>query len=172
MDYTIPINDLKDGKHQYGFDIADNFFDAFPESEVKKCTIHVDVDLIKHGGNIEAFFALSGKVIVVCDRCLDEFEMPIENDGHLFFEQGDEPGEVSDELVMIARNESHLDLQQYIYEFICLAIPSQKYHPEDENGNSACDPEMLKRLNEIKANNTGGTQTTDPRWDKLKDLIN
>lgn len=170
MDYTIPINDLKDGKHQYGFDVADEFFETFPESEVKKCSIHVDVELIKRGTNIEVFFDLNGKVTVVCDRCLDEFEMPIENEGHLFFEQSDEPGEVSDELIMISRSESRLDLKQYIYEFISLAIPAQKYHPEDENGNSACDPEMLRRLNEIKTNGSGGG--TDPRWDKLKDLVN
>ena len=170
MDYTIPINDLKDGKHQYGFDVADEFFEAFPESEVKKCSIHVDADLIKRGTNIEVFFRLNGKVTVTCDRCLDEFEMPIENEGHLFFEQSDEPGEVSDELVMISRSESRLDLKQYIYEFISLAIPAQKYHPEDENGNSACDPEMIRRLNEIKT--TGGGNQTDPRWDKLKDLVN
>ena len=170
MDYTIPINDLKDGKHQYGFDVADEIFEAFPESEVKKCSIHVDTELIKRGTNIEVFFRLNGKVTVTCDRCLDEFEMPIENEGHLFFEQSDEPGEVSDELIMISRSESRLDLKQYIYEFISLAIPAQKYHPEDENGNSACDPEMLRRLNEIKTNGNGGG--TDPRWDKLKDLVN
>ena len=89
---------------------------------------------------------------------------------HLFFEQGDEPGEVSDELIMISRSDSRLDLKQYIYEFISLAIPAQKYHPEDENGNSACDPEMLRRLNEIKTSGNDGA--TDPRWDKLKDLVN
>lgn len=171
MDYKIPINDLKEGKHQYGFDVTDGFFDEFPESEVKKCSIHVNVDLTKRSNGVETFFSLEGKATVTCDRCLDEFEMPVEYEGHLFFEQGDEPGEVSDELIVISRNESHLDLKQYIYEFISLAIPCQKYHPEDENGNSGCDPEMIKRLNDIITTETGG-QATDPRWDKLKDLIN
>lgn len=171
MDYTIPINDLKEGRHQYKFDVADGFFDGFPESEIKKCSVSVDVDLTKRSNGIETFFHLMGTVRVVCDRCLDEFDMPIEYDGHLFFEQGDNADEVSDELVIIPRNESHLDLKQYIYEFISLAVPCQKYHPEDENGNSACDPEMIKRLNDIKATEPDD-QATDPRWDKLKDLIN
>lgn len=171
MDYIIPINDLKEGKHHYEFDVADGFFDAFPESEVKSCSIHVDVELLKRSKGIETFFGLSGKVKVTCDRCLDEFEMPIEYEGHLCFEQGDEAGELSDELVVLPRGESHLDLKQYIYEFISLSIPCQKYHPEDENGNSGCDPEMLKRLKDISVSEADG-QTTDPRWDKLKDLIN
>lgn len=171
MDYTIPINDLKEGKHQYGFDVTDGFFDEIPESEVKKCSIHVDVELIKRSNGVETFFTLTGKATVICDRCLDEFDMPIEYEGHLYFEKGDEAGEVSDELVIISRNDPHLDLKQYIYEFISLAIPCQKYHPEDENGNSACDPEMIKRLEGIRATE-GDSQATDPRWDKLKDLIN
>lgn len=172
MDYIIPISDLKEGKHQYGFDVTDEFFDAFPESEVKKCSVHVVVDLIKRSNGIETTFTLTGKATVVCDRCLEEFDMPIESEEHLYFEQGSEVGEVSDELVIISPNDSQLDLTQYIYEFISLAIPCQKYHPEDENGNSQCNPEMIARLNKIKVTDESGAKTTDPRWDKLKDLIN
>lgn len=171
MDYTIPINDLKEGKHQYKFDVADGFFDEFPESEIRKCSIGVDVDLMKRSNGIETSFHINGVVTVVCDRCLDEFDMPIEYEGHIFFELGETADEVSDELVIIPRSESHLDLKQYIYEFISLAVPCQKYHPEDENGNSACNPDMIKRLNEIQATEHE-EQATDPRWDKLKDLIN
>lgn len=171
MDYTIPINDLKEGRHHYEFLVADKFFEAFPESEVKKCSVNVGIELTKRSTGVDAVFNLTGKATVTCDRCLDEFEMPLEYEAHLYFEPGDEPGEVSDELVVIPRNETHIDMRQYIYEFINLAIPAQKYHPEDENGHSACDPEMIERLNKIKVNQTDN-QETDPRWDKLKDLIN
>lgn len=171
MDYIIPINDLKEGKHRYEFDVADKFFEPYPESEVKKCSIHVVVDLTKRSTGVDADFSLAGKATVTCDRCLDEFEMPLEYNSHISFQLGDEPEEVSDELVIISRNNTHLDLRQYIYEFINLVVPCQKYHPEDENGNSACDPEMIKRLNEIRATKTDD-QETDPRWNKLKDLIN
>lgn len=171
MDYIIPINDLKEGKHRYEFDVADKFFEPYPESEVKKCSIHVVVDLIKRSTGVDTVFSLKGVATVVCDRCLDEFEMPLEHTAHLTFVPGDEPGEVSDEMVVIPRNDTHLDIRQYIYEFINLAVPAQKYHPEDENGNSACDPEMIERLNKIKVNQPD-SRATDPRWDKLKDLIN
>jgi uncharacterized metal-binding protein YceD (DUF177 family) len=171
MDYTIPINDLKEGKHRFEFDVADKFFEPYPESEVQKCSIHVVVDLTKRSTGVDADFSLAGKATVVCDRCLDEFEMPLEYNSHISFQLGDEPEEVSDELVVISRNNTHLDLRQYIYEFINLAVPCQKYHPEDENGNSACDPEMIERLNNIRATKSDG-QETDPRWNKLKDLIN
>ena len=169
MDYIIPINDLKEGRHQYNFDVDNSFFDSFPESELKQCTAHVEVELIKRSNGIEALFNLAGTVTVTCDRCLGEFSMPISNSGHLLFEPGDEPGEVTDELVVIARNESHLDLKQYIYEFISLAVPYQKYHPLDANGNSTCAPDMIARLEHMQPS---AGQTTDPRWNKLKDLIN
>lgn len=171
MDYIIPINDLKDGKHRYEFDVADKFFEPYPESEVKKCSIHVVVDLMKRSTGVDTDFSLKGVATVVCDRCLDEFEMPLEYTAHLTFVPGDEPGEVSDEMVVIPRNDTRLDIRQYIYEFINLAVPFQKYHPDDETGNPTCNPEMLRRLDEIRATQTD-SQETDPRWDKLKDLIN
>ena len=167
----LKIKTLPFGTHTVECHLDESFFNDEDQNEVRRADVEATVEVTRKSENTYHLeISCRGTVTTACDRCLDEFEMPIENEGHLFFEQSDEPGEVSDELVMISRSESRLDLKQYIYEFISLAIPAQKYHPEDENGNSACDPEMIRRLNEIKT--TGGGNQTDPRWDKLKDLVN
>jgi uncharacterized metal-binding protein YceD (DUF177 family) len=41
-------------------------------------------------------------------------------------------------------------------------------HPEDEEGKSNCDPEMLKTLSQHFAED----EESDPRWDELKKLMN
>jgi len=42
-------------------------------------------------------------------------------------------------------------------------------HPDDENGKSTCDPEMLSKLNEYIVS---GEKGSDPRWNDLKKLMN
>jgi hypothetical protein len=38
-------------------------------------------------------------------------------------------------------------------------------HPDDENGNSTCDPEMLRLLEAMTP-----TESVDPRWEALRKL--
>jgi uncharacterized metal-binding protein YceD (DUF177 family) len=69
----------------------------------------------------------------------------------------------------LPHGENELDLQQHLYEFIMLALPIKRVHPNDEEGNSTCDPVMLKKLDELIVDEEPGT---DPRWDELKKLKN
>ena len=62
-----------------------------------------------------------------------------------------------------------LDLKQHFYEFIYLALPIKRVHPDDKSGNSTCDPDMLKKLNEHIVEEE---PDNDPRWDELKKLMN
>lgn len=171
MDYTIPFRGLKEGKHQYEYSIEDKFFEAFPEGEIREGRLQVGLELIKRSTGLETEFTITGSVKVPCDRCLEEFIYPIEYCGKLFFEFGQESGEVTDELVMLSPADDELDVSQYIYEFINLSLPLQKVHPVDFEGNSLCNQEMINRLNNI-SNDNNDEEKDDPRWDKLKDLIN
>ena len=40
-------------------------------------------------------------------------------------------------------------------------------HPDDADGNSTCNPDMIRRLNDLLVH---GEVQTDPRWDDLKKL--
>jgi uncharacterized metal-binding protein YceD (DUF177 family) len=75
------------------------------------------------------------------------------------------------DVIYISTDEHELDLRQHLYEFIHLALPIRRVHPADKDGKIGCNPEMIKKLNELlidedKQNNT------DPRWDELKKLMN
>jgi uncharacterized metal-binding protein YceD (DUF177 family) len=171
VDYNIPFKGLKDGKHQYEFRIDDKFFEKFPESEIHKGVLTARVELIKRPTGIETFFDIQGIVTVPCDRCLDDMEYPVKYEGKLYFEFGEASEEVTDELVIISGGENYLELAQYIYEFINLSLPLQKMHGLNNEGESLCNQEMLARLGSILSNNDED-EIDDPRWDKLRDLIN
>jgi len=171
MDYKIPFRGLKEGKHQYEYHIDDRFFDSFSENELKGGDLQVEIELIKRSTGIESTFEISGQVKVACDRCLEDYDCPVSYAGKLFFEFGTESKEISDELIMIAPGEDYLEMDKFIYEFISLSLPFQKFHPNDEKGNSLCNPDMLAKLNNMTVNNNDD-EIDDPRWDKLRDLIN
>jgi len=82
---------------------------------------------------------------------------------------GHDRDESDPEIITIPRDEHELDLKQYIYEFIHLALPIQRIHPDNADGISTCDPVMLQKLKEHLVEEDIGD---DPRWDELKKLMN
>jgi uncharacterized protein len=167
--YAIPFRGLKEGRHDFEF-VADNaFFEQFDSSEVKKGLVRVGVELIKHTQFLELHFGLSGRVTVQCDRCLGPYAQGIDHSATLYVRFGETTQEQTDEVFILAESAAELKLEQFIFEYIHLALPVKRIHP-DIDGHSGCDPEMIEVL---KAHTTHEeSDGEDPRWDKLKGLIN
>ena len=89
----------------------------------------------------------------------------------IFVKLGETPGEVEDDVLMIERDDHEIEVGQYLYEFIILALPYQKVHPDDSAGNSGCNQEMLKKLDAHRTKESDKEEKTDPRWDALKGII-
>jgi len=167
--YAIPFTGLKEGKHDYEF-VADNsFFEQFESSEVKKGLVNVKVEMIKHTQFLELQFEINGKVTVDCDRCLEPFVMRINHQAMLYVRFGEKTHEQSEDLLILADSAYEVRLEQYIYEYIHLALPYQRIHPEIE-GISGCNPGMVEKLNAHKTDESENA-SEDPRWEKLKGLI-
>ena len=84
---------------------------------------------------------VDGSVVVECDRCLEDCNVPIHYEGQLLVKFSDEVHEYDGEVIWLLPMEDEVDLTQYIYESIVLALPYQRVHPEGE-----CNPEMLERF--------------------------
>ena len=168
--FVIPFKGLSSGKHDFVFDIDDKFFDAFTESEINKGKVHVEVHLIKSGTMLELIFSLEGSVYVMCDRCLDDFDLSISYNTNLFVKFGETTEEQTDEIIVLSHNEFEIDLSQYIYEYIHLSLPYRRLHPDDENGISTCNKDMIKKLEEYLMDEKA--KTPDPRWNDLNNLLN
>jgi uncharacterized protein len=97
------------------------------------------------------------------------FFYPVRCENRLLVKFGKEIDDEDPEIISLSADEHELDLQQLLYEYIYLALPIKRVHPDDADGNSTCDPAMLKKLNELIVEEE---TENDPRWDELRKLIN
>lgn len=165
--YDIPLSGLKEGSHLYDFDVDRDFFESYEGSEIKECELKIGTILVKRSTHMELTITVGGRVMIVCDRCLEDYWQEIESKNRLLIKYGNQWEEVDDEVVMIPFGESSIDLSQFIYEFAHLAIPMHRVHPENENGESTCDPLMIERLREHLPERD---ENIDPRWENLGKL--
>ena len=71
----------------------------------------------------------------------------------------------------ISKSESHLHLEDWIYEFINLSIPMQRMCKEDEIGGPQCNLEVLDRLKKMEEDaKAAATNTIWKGLDQFKDL--
>jgi len=169
--YAVRISGLGEGDHDFSFELDKKFFVLFEHSEISNGNVHAEVILEKKPGVFSLHFALEGKVEVICDRCLEKFMTDISTTQTLFVKLGEAPDEIEDDVLIIGRDDHEIEVSQYLYEFIMLALPYQKIHPDDSEGNSTCNPEMIKQLNAHRTKEHDSEETIDPRWDALKGII-
>lgn len=170
--YNIPLTGLKEGSHLYEFEVDDDFFEQFEESEISKGSFKIVTTLVKRSAHMELFMNINGSAELICDRCVEVYLQRVETSCKLIIKFGDQWDEVDDEILMIPHGESNLNLTQLFYEYIHLGLPIKRVHPEEDGGDGGCDPEMLKRIYGIEKNN----EWIDPRWKDLnkinKELLN
>ncbi len=167
--YTIGLSGLKEGRHSIDFEIDNKFFENFEESEIREGNLFANVELEKRSSHTDLLIRISGKVKVCCDRCLEMFFYPVESESRLLVKFGKKIEDCDPDIISLTTDENELDLQQYFYEYIHLALPIKRVHPDDQDGNSTCDPAMLKKLKELIVEDEN---EIDPRWDELKKLMN
>lgn len=173
-DLVIRFSGLKDGLHEFHFEIGNTFFEQLDYSEITKATLAVDVQLEKRTNMLILNFNIAGKVEVMCDKCTDDFFIDVDTEEELIYKFGDG---ISDDvkIVVIPENEIEIDISQTVYELTILAIPSKRVHPKGE-----CNQEMLKTMDDylIVESNEGeplkdediSDELVDPRWSELKKL--
>lgn len=169
MDYfkqfVIQFGGLKPGMHHFSYEIDHSFFDHFDYSEIKNGKVNVEIDMEREEKMLVIHFSLDGMVEVPCDRCYIPFNLPIVGKETLIVKFGKDYHEENEQIQIIPEGEHHFDVSPFIYEYIHLLMPFRKVHPEDSEGNSLCDPEVIKRIGESE-----NESEPDPRWDALKKL--
>lgn len=167
MTYIIPIKGLSLGKHQYDFFVDDKFFDGFENSCINAADMMVALTLEKHTTFIDVRGRFKGKVYTECDRCLEQMELELDFETSLIVKFARSVGEQeSEDVLILDPAESELDMRQFLYDYICLALPLQKVHKKGE-----CDPEMIEKLNNLHGKSNSQQERVTP-FDKLKDLMN
>ena len=166
-EYLIPVSGLALGNHSYQYEINDDFFAGMDYSEVQQGKVSVNLDIDRQETMLTLHFELKGSVRVACDRCADEFDLPIESSQEFFLKLGTENAEESDDVAVVSADTNEYDIRSLVYEYIILAIPMHRVHPEGQ-----CNPAVIEMLNreETPAEEEEATDTIDPRWAALKDI--
>jgi uncharacterized protein len=97
------------------------------------------------------------------------YSQPVDCKNRLLVKFGKTYEEDDPDMIIMPGDMSDLDLKQSLYEYIMLALPIKRMHPDDSRGNSTCNPDMLKKLSEHIMSDG---DKSDPRWDELKKLRN
>jgi len=167
-EYVISFQGSKEGIQEFDFDVSTEFFEYYENPDYPGGSLKVKVYLDRKPNLLKLDITITGHIKVYCDRCLELFDYPVKTNELLLVKFGDDFEEIEENLIIIPREEKHINIAQYIYEFTILNLPCKRIHPENEDGVSACDPGMLKKLEELSIKDK---EKTDPRWDNLRKII-
>ncbi|MBB4118494.1 uncharacterized metal-binding protein YceD (DUF177 family) [Mesonia hippocampi] len=171
--YEIQFVGLKLGKHYYDYTIDNAFFDLFEYDEFNHVDVKAHLELEKKSTMLELTFKVEGLVNINCDVSNEPYNQPIEGDLKIIIKFAEEYNDDNEEILYIPHGEYKIQVEQYIYESIILAMPYKREHPGIKNG--TLNSEILDKLEELQPKikeNKEENEEIDPRWNKLKNLLN
>jgi uncharacterized metal-binding protein YceD (DUF177 family) len=176
-DFEIAFVGLKSGVHEYNYEITERFFETFQQQDFRNCKANVKLLLDKNNGFMLLKFEIGGTLEVTCDRCnnnlplelWDEFNITVKmvEDPELMNGQEDDP-----DVYYISRSEGHIDVANWIYEFINLSIPMQKTCGFDKMNGPNCNPAALDVLNKMEPEEKEEEKKDNPIWKGLEKFKN
>lgn len=184
--YSIQLKTMEIGESVLEYHLDNEFFEAIGEEAIQKGNINAKIRVVKSSKQSELFFELEGKVVVLCDRCLEEMDQPIKTSGHLIVRMGKEFMDDGDDIVVIPEEQGVINVSWFMYEFVELAIPIKHVHPFGH-----CNTGMATKLSEhlvdsdsfeddadafagamdvVNEGDSTDDGPVDPRWEALRSL--
>lgn len=164
-DFSIQLLGLKNGSHQFFYDLDDDFFASFGNTDVLGGTVKAEVDIEKSTLQYGFVIAVKGMVVTTCDRCLEPLSVNVENREEFVVRFGVETNLDDEEHIILSEEDSVFNIADRLFEMAVVALPLVKTHEEGK-----CDAEMTAIL-EAHSVTSDKTETSgDPRWDALKKI--
>ncbi len=164
--YDVSFSGLKNGKHNFQFEIDEAFFKLFDtEQEFSNPKIVADVLLDKHSTFLEFWIKTYGTVQLACDITNESFGHPIENEIKVLVKFGESYDDSDGDVIAIPMHDYNFNVAQLIYEDVMLSIPMKKISPNISDE----DLENLEKFSP-KIEEDQEDHDLDPRWEALKKL--
>lgn len=154
--YNIAFKGLGEGIHEFDYQIDRKFFEYFDGGIAGDGNVSVRVTLEKQSSLMVLRFAVKGTVRVQCDRCLELYDQTVKSVNKIIVKFGEETFDQGDDVIWVNPADHMINVAKLIYDFIILSIPIRQVHPDDSDGNSTCDPEMLERLRNLSVPDQSG----------------
>ena len=163
--YDIVFSGLKNGKHEFRFEIDKAFFQLFDtEQEFTEPQIVADILMDKHTTFLEFEIKTTGTVNLVCDISNENFDYPIENEIKVLVKFGEEYDDSEEDVITNPSTDHAFNVVQLIYEDVMLSIPMKKVSPNL----SEEDLHVLEKFSPKEE--VEEEKEVDPRWEALKKL--
>jgi len=164
----VKFSGLKEGVHNFNFDIGNKFFESFEYDDFLDVDIVAQLKLEKKKNILNLNFLFLGKVKVPCDLTTEPFYIDINTDYSVIVKFAENKDSADDKIIFLSTGASHIDVSTIIFETIVLETPQKRVHPGIEDG--SLKSEMLEKLEDLKPKEIF-LNKRDPRWDKLKELL-
>ena len=155
-EFEIAFVGLKQGEHEFNYELTEAFFKERGAEYADNIHANVKLLLEKNTGFLIMKFAVGGNAEVNCDRCGNLLNADLWDEFSMVVKTTEDPGEMNEQeedadVFYIAKTESHLDISDWLYEFVMLSIPAQHVCGENEKGESLCNADVLQKLEQMRA---------------------
>lgn len=174
-EYEIAFVGLKPGVHEFSYKIDDRFFEAFQQQDFHHCQAQVKLLLDRKTGFMQLKFEIGGRLDVTCDRCNNELPLELWDEFNITVKMVEDPEQANQQeddpdMYYISSGDSHLDVANWIYEFINLSIPMQKTCSFEKMDGPHCNPEALNTLKKMEPEENA--DESNPIWKDLEKFRN
>ncbi|HXB12794.1 MAG TPA: hypothetical protein VNZ45_12455, partial [Bacteroidia bacterium] len=73
----IPLHSLKNGEHEFHFTLDNCIFSDNQYDDIHNADLKADINFNKNSSILMLNFNISGTINLTCDRCGDNFDMPL-----------------------------------------------------------------------------------------------
>ncbi len=176
-EYEIGIAKLSDKTHEFEFELDDAFFEHFGTELILGGKLKALVKLDKTEMLLTFHIDIKGHVRLICDRSLEEFDLPLEVKEIFRVKYGPENEELDEDLWQIESGTQAINMAQHLYDYIGIALPMKKLHPrflaemeEDSENDFLIYSSGQHDEDDTEDGDGEDDGSIDPRWDALRNL--
>ncbi len=174
------------GTHDFEYTLGKTFFTNMESEDIHDADLKVALSVVHKGDLYELNFAITGTITLICDRCLDDLEFPVDTTYHINVKYGEDYNDDSDNLLVIPESDNYLNVAYMIYDTVALTIPIKHVHPlgkcnrqmsallkkhratDPNDEDAALEDQLMDEIDQMDS--ADDRRATDPRWDGLKNF--
>ncbi|MBQ9076975.1 MAG: DUF177 domain-containing protein [Muribaculaceae bacterium] len=185
-EFKLPLKGMPVGIQDFEYHLGKQFFVDMESADIRGADLNVRLTVNHRNDCYDLAFAIDGEIVLMCDRCLDDMQFPVNAAYHIVVKYGEDYCDDSDDLLVIPESDNYLNVAYMVYDTVSLAIPIKHVHPQGQ-----CNRAMSAMLKKHRARNvddedagledgfademdsaddSGSAAATDPRWDELRKL--
>ena len=184
--FKLPLKSLGVGTHEFEYHLDKQFFVNMESSDIHDADLNVALTVQYNGDIYNLDFHITGEVVLICYRCLDDLRFPIDATYHIVVKYGEDYNDDNDEVLEIPETDNTLNVAYMIKDTVELAIPMKHVHPLGKcnrqmsamlkkhratsgDDDAELENELIDEIDNIDAQSSAAGNS-DPRWDALRKL--